>query len=68
MFNLIKGQRTENNLPIVFLKSQDFLNPFVMNGIAHHYHFGESTFIFKSIRCDFKILFNFSMKFSKQIE
>ena len=29
------------------------------NGFTHHYHLGESTLIF---RCDFEILFHFSMK------
>ena len=34
------------------------------NGFTHRYHLGESTFILgASGRCDFKILFKFSMKF-----
>ena len=35
----------------------------MMNALAHHYHLGESTFIFRCIRNDFDFLFQFSMKF-----
>ena len=28
-------------------------NPYLTNGISHHYHLGESTFIFRGIRSDF---------------
>ena len=38
-------------------------NPYLTNGFSHHYHFGESNFISTGFRCDFKILFKFSMKF-----
>ena len=40
-----------------------FPNLFLINGFSHHYHLGESTFIFRDIRSDFEFLFNFSMKF-----
>ena len=33
------------------------LNPLMTNGITHHYHLGESSFIFGDIKCDFLILF-----------
>ena len=41
-------------------------NPYLTNGLSHHYHLGESTFIFRGHRCNFKILFHFSMKFLLQ--
>ena len=41
------------------------INPYLMNGFSHHYHLGESTFIFRGGRCDFKILLHFSTKFLK---
>ena len=28
-------------------------NPYLTNGFSHHYHLGESTFIFRGIRSDF---------------
>ena len=33
------------------------------NGFSHHYHLGESSFIFRGIRSDFKFSYNFLMKF-----
>ena len=33
------------------------------NGFTHRYHLVESTLIYRGIRCDFKNLFHFSMKF-----
>ena len=39
------------------------INPYLTNGFSYHYHLGESTFIFRGRRCDFKILFHFSIKF-----
>ena len=33
------------------------------NGLSHHYHLGESTFIFGDIRCDFRFIFTSSMNF-----
>ena len=33
------------------------------NGLSHHYHLGESTFIFRGVRRDFYFLSNFSMNF-----
>ena len=39
-----------------------YVNPYLMNGFSHHYHLGQSTFIFRGVRSDFKILFIFSMK------
>ena len=38
-------------------------NPYLTNGFSHHYHLGESTFIFRGVRGDFYFLFYFSMKF-----
>ena len=37
-------------------------NPYLTNGFSHHYQLGESIFVLRGIRCDFKFLFNFSMK------
>ena len=37
--------------------------PLMTNGFTHRYHLGESTLIFRDFRCDFNILFHFSMKF-----
>ena len=36
-----------------------FLNPCRMHGLAHHYHLGESTFIFRGIRSDFLFFISF---------
>ena len=44
------------------------LNPYLTNGFFHHYHLGQSTFIFRGARSDFSILFNFLNKFSEQTE
>ena len=33
------------------------------NGFSHHYHLGESTFMFRGVRSDLEFLFHFSMKF-----
>ena len=33
------------------------INSYVKNGLAHHYHFMESTLIFRDIRIDFKFSF-----------
>ena len=41
------------------------LNPYLTNGFSHYYHLGESTFIFRGVRCDFKFLSHFSVKFLK---
>ena len=38
------------------------VNPCMVNGLAHCYHLGESTVIFRSIRSDFGVLFLFLMK------
>ena len=35
----------------------------MMNGLSHHYHLDESTFIFRGVRNDFNFLSDFSMKF-----
>ena len=40
----------------------DVFNPYLTNGFSHHYQLDESTFIFRGVRSDFLILFNFSMK------
>ena len=39
------------------------INPYLTNGLSHHYQLSESTFIFRGIRCDFYFLSYFSMKF-----
>ena len=38
------------------------LNPYLTNGFSLLYHLGQSTFIFRGVRSDFSILFNFSIK------
>ena len=38
-------------------------NPYLTNGLFHHYHLGESTLIFRGIRSDFEFLSHFSIKF-----
>ena len=40
----------------------EVIKPYLTNGFSHHYHLGESTSVLRGIRCDFYILFNFSMK------
>ena len=40
-----------------------YVNPLLTNGFAHHYHFGEPTFILRGIRNDFVFFIHFSMKF-----
>ena len=43
--------------------SQDVcVNPYLTNGFPLLYHLGESTLIFRGVRSDFLILFNFLMK------
>ena len=37
-------------------------NPFLTNELSHHYHFNESTFIFRGTRSDFKFSYKFLMK------
>ena len=37
--------------------------PYKTNGLAKHYHLGESTFIFRGLRSDFVFLIHFSKKF-----
>ena len=34
-------------------------NPYLTNGLSHHYHLGVSTFILRDIRSDFEFLFKF---------
>ena len=43
-------------------KLKHHFNPYLTNGISHHYQLGESTFIFRGVRGDFQFLFNFSIK------
>ena len=38
-------------------------NPYMTNGLAHHYQLGESTFNFRGVGSEFDYLFHFSMKF-----
>ena len=40
------------------------INLYLTNGFSHHYQMGESTFIFRGVRCDFPSLSDFSMKFA----
>ena len=40
----------------------EHFNPYLTNGFSHHYQLDESIFIFRGVRSDFQILFNFSMK------
>ena len=37
-------------------------NPYLTNGFSHHYHLGESIFIFMGVKSDFYFLSHFSMK------
>ena len=37
-------------------------NTLVTNGLAHPYHLGEPTFIYRDIKSIFSYLFHFSMK------
>ena len=39
-----------------------YFNPFLTNGFSHHYHLGEPTFVFKGIRSEFQLSYNFFMK------
>ena len=39
------------------------LNPYMTNGLAHHYHLGQATFIFRGTSSDFEFLSHFLMKF-----
>ena len=39
------------------------INPYLPNGLSHHYHLGESTFVFRGFRSDFKFLSHFFMNF-----
>ena len=39
------------------------LNPYLTNGFSHHYHLGESTFIFRDVWRDFYFSSHCSMKF-----
>ena len=43
----------ENKTDILVFASSDAIKPYLMNGFSHHYHLGESTFIFRGIRSDF---------------
>ena len=38
------------------------INPYLMNGFAHHYQLDGSTFIFRGVRSDFYFSSHFSMK------
>ena len=39
-----------------FKFDKDRFNPYLTNGSSHHYHLGESTFVFRGFRCDFTCL------------
>ena len=60
----IKGKSVCNSLgPKMFVNLLNWpYKPYLMNGFSHHYHLGQSTFIFRGVRSDFSILFNFSIK------
>ena len=34
-------------------RKENDLNPNLTNGFSHHYHWGQSTFIFRGVRSDF---------------
>ena len=67
---LLPSDMTAVNIVLLFVivevsLSISLINPYLTNGFSHHYQLGESTFIFGWRRCDFKILFHFTMKFLK---
>ena len=35
------------------------INPYLTNGLSHHYQLGDSTFIFRGVRSDFYFSFSF---------
>ena len=54
---------TSNQQTLKVIMSEPVFNPYWTNGFSHHYHLGESTFIFRGVRSDFYFLSDFSMKF-----
>ena len=34
------------------------INPYLTNGLSHHYHLDESTFNFRDFMCDLKVWFH----------
>ena len=59
--NVRQIQTNKPNHDIVLYKKN--LNPYLTNGFSHRYHLGESTFIFRDVRSDFKFLSHFLIKF-----
>ena len=41
--------RTINHASMNQHYSHDIINPYLTNGVSHHYHLSESTFIFRGI-------------------
>ena len=52
-----------NNFTCICPPGKIIINPYLTNGFSNHYQLDESTFSFRDVRSDFKILFHFSMKF-----
>ena len=54
------------SLTVAFLDSViSHINQYLTDGFSHYYQLGVSTSIFRGVRSDFKILFNFSIKILK---
>ena len=51
-----------NNFTCICPPGKVIINPYLTNRFSHHYQLDESTFSFRDVRSDFKILFHFSMK------
>ena len=58
MFFIIMGKITVQKLRCCKY-SCAFINTYLMNGFSHHYHLGESTFIFRGVRSDFYFFISF---------
>ena len=59
----IAAHSKSNQQTLKAIMSEPVFNPYLTNGFSHHYHLGESTFIFRGVRSDFYFLSDFSMKF-----
>ena len=62
----IQKGRLRKLCPIMRFKCHLLINTLVTNELSHHYHYGESTFIFRGIRSGFKFLFFNEFSQSKQ--
>ena len=56
VWHVVGGTMTQMNVKGSLMT---FINPYLTNGFSNHYHLGESTFVFRSIRCDFFFFFFF---------